>query len=87
MIAPAGIRSAPSEPSRATVERTEDHDNLTEEIKELLGWGDDDDDEEQEISREHVDRYEDDAIHLRERPRPGQESLGSDPLPSGYRQF
>lgn len=71
IIAPAGItvgtvRTVKGD--RATVERTEDHDSLTDEIKDLLGWGDDDDDEDREIRREHVDRYEDDAIHLRKRP-------------------
>lgn len=50
---------------RATVERTDDHDSLTDEVKDLLGW--DDEDETHELPREHVDRYEDDKLHVRRR--------------------
>jgi hypothetical protein len=50
---------------RATVERSEDDDSLTDEIKELLGW--DDDDETHELRRDHIDRYEDDEFHLQPR--------------------
>jgi hypothetical protein len=60
MLAPGESMTVPL---RATVERTDDHDSLTEEIKQLLGW--DDDESDREIGREHVDRYEDDAIYLR----------------------
>lgn len=51
---------------RATVSRTEDHDSLTEEVMEVLGWDDVDEEENYELRRDHVDRYKDDAIHLRE---------------------
>ncbi len=50
---------------RATVDRTDDHDSLTDEIKEMLGW--DDDDESHELRREHVDRHEDDELYLQQR--------------------
>ena len=50
---------------RATVHRTEDHDSLTDEIKDMLGW--DDDDESHELRREHVDRDEDNRLYLRPR--------------------
>lgn len=50
---------------RATVDRTDDNDSLTDEIKELLGW--DDDDESHELRQEHVDRYDDDQLYLRPR--------------------
>jgi hypothetical protein len=50
---------------RATIERTDDDDSLTDEIKEMLGW--DDDDETHELRRDHIDRYEDDRFHLRPR--------------------
>lgn len=56
--------------NRATVTRTEDHDSLTDEIKDLLGWDDEEETEakreEYELHRDHVDQYKDDAIHLRE---------------------
>lgn len=68
IIAPAGITVGTIgtvRRDRATVTRTEDHDSLTEEVKELLGWGDDDDESTREIRREHVDRYEDDGVYLR----------------------
>lgn len=66
IIAPAGVTIGTLgaiRGDRAAVERTDDHDSLTDEIKQLLGWGDDEE-EEREIRREHVDRYEDDAIYL-----------------------
>lgn len=50
---------------RATVKRNDDHDSLTNEIKELLGW--DNEDQSHELRREHVDRYEDDKLHIEER--------------------
>lgn len=50
---------------RATVERTDDHDSLTDEIKELLSW--DDEDQTHELRREHVDRYEDEKLHIQGR--------------------
>ncbi len=50
---------------RATVERTDEHDSLTDEIKEQLEW--DDEDQTHELRREHVDRYEDDTFHIRRR--------------------
>lgn len=51
---------------RATVNRNEDDDDsLTDEIKDMLGWGDDDDSN--EIRDEHVDRSDDDQIRLRQR--------------------
>lgn len=73
IVAPAGITvgtigTIDPEQGRATVERTEEHDSLTDEIKEWLGWGDDDDDEPREIRPGHVDRYEDDRVYLRDRP-------------------
>lgn len=46
---------------RATVERDQDKD-LTDKIKDLLGW---DDDESNELRNEHVDSYGDDEIQLR----------------------
>jgi len=53
------------EEDRATVERTEDHDSLTDDIREFLGWSDDD--ETHELRRDHVDRYEDNEFHLQPR--------------------
>ena len=51
---------------RATVDRSDDDDeSLTDEIKDMLGWGDDDDTH--EIRQEHVDRYEDNRLYLRQR--------------------
>ena len=81
IVAPAGITvgtvgTVDPEGSRATVERTEDSDSLTAEIMEWLGWGDDGDDSgsdgaddgTREIRPEHVDRYEDGRVYLRDRP-------------------
>ena len=45
---------------RATVDR--DDESLTDKVKEMLGWENDDDNE---IHHEHVDRREDDRVHLR----------------------
>ena len=50
---------------RATVNRTADHDSLMDKVKDMLGW--DDDDESHELRQDHVDRYEDDRVHLRPR--------------------
>ena len=49
---------------RATVDRSDDDDSITDEIKDMLGWGDDDDDE-RELSSEHVDTHSDDEVRLR----------------------
>jgi hypothetical protein len=74
VVAPGGVMLGrigyiDPEGRRATVERTDDHDSLTEEITEWLGWGDDNDADEstREIGPEHVDRYEEDRIYLRDR--------------------
>lgn len=53
------------EGDRATIERGDDDDSLTDEIKELLGW--DDNDETHELHRDHIDRHEDDTFYLRSR--------------------
>lgn len=53
------------ENDRATVEHSDDDESLTDEIKEMLGWSDDDN--EHELQRDHVDRYDDEEIHLRPR--------------------
>jgi hypothetical protein len=50
---------------RATVERSDDDDSLTEEILEMLGWSDDD--ETHELRQDQVDRYDDNEIHLQPR--------------------
>ena len=50
---------------RATVDRSDDDESLTEEIKDMLGWSDDD--ESHELRREDVDRYEDNRLYLRPR--------------------
>lgn len=50
---------------RATIERTDDDDSLTDEIKEMLGW--DDDDETHELRQDHIDRHEDEQFHLQPR--------------------
>lgn len=50
---------------RATVERSDDDDSLTDEIKELLGWSDED--ESHELRQDQVNRYDDNEIHLRPR--------------------
>ncbi|MFC4988862.1 MULTISPECIES: hypothetical protein [Saliphagus] len=47
---------------RATVDRDQDAD-LTDKIKDLVGWGDDDDSN--ELHGDHVDSYEDDRVRLR----------------------
>lgn len=47
---------------RATVDRDQDAD-LTDKIKDLVGWGDDDDSN--ELQGDHVDSYEDDRVRLR----------------------
>jgi hypothetical protein len=47
---------------RATVERSDDDDSLTDEIKEMLGWSDDD--ETHELRQDQVDRHDDDEIRL-----------------------
>lgn len=47
---------------RATVERDDDTD-LTDKVKDLLGW---DDDDSNEIRSEHVDSYDDDRVRLRD---------------------
>lgn len=46
---------------RATVDRDQDTD-LTDKIKDLVGWGDDDSNE---LHSDHVDSYEDDRVRLR----------------------
>jgi hypothetical protein len=53
------------EDERATVDRSDDDEGLTEEIKDMLGWNDEDDSH--ELRREHVDRYEDNRLYLRPR--------------------
>jgi hypothetical protein len=45
------------EDGRATVERTDDDESLTDEIKEMLGWSDDDDT--YELTGDDVEEYED----------------------------
>ena len=47
---------------RATVDRDNDRD-LTDKVKDMLGWGDDDD--ANEIRNEHVDSYDDNQVRLR----------------------
>lgn len=49
---------------RATVERGEDDEDLTDKVKEMLGWGDDDD--KHEIHRDHVDTNDDKGVRLRD---------------------
>ncbi|WP_440007305.1 hypothetical protein [Halomicrococcus sp. SG-WS-1] len=46
----------------ARVDRDDDAD-LTDKVKSMLGWGDSDDSH--EVRNEHVDRIDDDRIHLR----------------------
>lgn len=53
------------EEDRATIDRHDDDDSLTDEIKEMLGW--DDDDDTHELDREHIERDEDDRLVLRRR--------------------
>lgn len=43
----------------------DDSDGLTEKVKEMLGWNDDDD--HHDLRRDHVERHDDDGIHLRDR--------------------
>lgn len=51
---------------RATIDRSDDDDqSLTDEIKDMLGWGDDDDSH--ELHRDHVEREENDRLYLRRR--------------------
>ncbi|MFC6826827.1 hypothetical protein [Halopelagius fulvigenes] len=50
---------------RATIDRSDDDESLTDEIKDMLGWGDDDDSH--ELHRDHVEREEDDRLYLRQR--------------------
>lgn len=51
---------------RATIDRSDDHESLTDKIKDMLGW--DDDDDSNELSRDHVDRYESNRVYLRSKP-------------------
>lgn len=53
---------------RATVDRDTDNDDqdLTDKVKDFLGWGDDDDSN--EIRSDHVDSYDDDEVRLRRSP-------------------
>ena len=53
------------EENTARVRRDEDDESFTDEIAELLGWNDDD--ESHELRGDHVDRYEEDGIHLQGR--------------------
>lgn len=49
----------------ATVRREEDSDEgLTDKVKDMLGW--DDDSDEHDLRSDHVDRRDDDGIHLRD---------------------
>lgn len=50
---------------RATIERGDDDEGLTDKVKDMLGW--DDDDDSHELRTEHVDSYDDDRIRLRDR--------------------
>lgn len=50
---------------RATIERREDDDELTDEVKEMLGWNDDD--ETHELRRDQVDQDDDEQIYLQSR--------------------
>lgn len=47
---------------RATIDRRDD-ENLTDKIKDMLGWGDDDSNE---LRTDHVESRDDDTIRLRE---------------------
>ncbi len=51
------------EDDRATVDRSDDDDGLTDKVKNMLGW---DDDNSNEIRDEHVDDRHDDQIRLRQ---------------------
>lgn len=59
------VRDVDRDRDRATIDRSDDHDSLTDEIKDMLGW--DDDDEEHEVRGEHIDRSEDNRLYLRPR--------------------
>ena len=48
--------------NRATVDRHDDSEGLTDKVKDMLGW---DDDDSNEIRDEHVDQAHDDRIQLR----------------------
>lgn len=48
---------------RATVDRDEDDEGLTDKIKDMLGW---DDDDANEIRDEHVDETREDRVRLRQ---------------------
>ncbi len=50
---------------RATVERSDDDDSLTEEVKGFLGWSDED--ETHELRQDQVDRHDDNEVHLQPR--------------------
>ncbi|RDI71597.1 hypothetical protein [Halopelagius longus] len=50
---------------RATIDRSDDDDGLTDKVKDMLGWSDDDDSH--ELRREHIDREEDDRLFLSDR--------------------
>jgi len=66
LVSPAGAHLGTvnyvDEEERATVDRDHDAD-LTETMREILGWEDDD---ANEIRGEHVDRAEEDRLLLRE---------------------
>lgn len=51
------------EQDRATVERTDDHASLTEEVKDVLGW--DEDDDVHELRYEHVDEDADNQLYVK----------------------
>lgn len=50
---------------RARVDRSDDEESLTEEIKDMLGWSDED--EAHELRRDKIDRDEDDKLYLQPR--------------------
>ena len=50
---------------RARVDRSDDEESLTEEIKDMLGWSDED--ESHELRRDKIDRDEDDKLYLQPR--------------------
>lgn len=50
----------------ARVRRDEnDHDSLTDKVKDMLGW--DDDEDEHDLRSDDVDRNDDDGVYLRNR--------------------
>lgn len=51
--------------NRASVERDDDGEGLTESIKDLLGW--DSEEDVGYVERDDVERWEDDGLYLRER--------------------